>query len=96
MKSSGISCVFHYVVPPRSASAGLKFGRFHGEDAYTAREREIDEAANVLWDIDRVISTAYDFFEEGDKYVEGAQKGSRSAFTGSVEPRGGDYIFYNG
>ncbi len=50
MKSSGISCVFHYVVPPRSASAGLKFGRFHGEDAYTAREREIDEAANVLWD----------------------------------------------
>ena len=43
-------------------------------------------------DIDRVIFTAYDFFEEGDKYV----KGSRSAFTGSVEPCGGDYIFYNG
>ena len=83
-------------VPDLEALEDALYQVFHDEDAYAAREREIDEAANVLWDIDRVISTAYDFFEEGDKYVEGAQKGSRSAFTGSVEPRGGDYIFYNG
>ena len=49
MKSSGISCVFHYV-PLHSAPAGLKFGRFHDENAYAAREREIGEAVNVLWD----------------------------------------------
>ena len=32
-------CVFHYI-PPHSAPAGLKFGRFHGEDEYTTKESE--------------------------------------------------------
>lgn len=39
MKSKGILCVFHYV-PLHSAPAGLRFGRFHGEDVYTTRESE--------------------------------------------------------
>ncbi len=34
MKKRGIICVFHYV-PLHSAPAGLKFGRFSGEDRYT-------------------------------------------------------------
>ncbi len=39
MKEQGIMCVFHYI-PLHTAPAGLKFGRFHGEDKYTTRESE--------------------------------------------------------
>ena len=37
MKDNDILCVFHYV-PLHSAPAGLKFGRFVGEDKYTTSE----------------------------------------------------------
>lgn len=39
MRSQEIYCVFHYI-PLHSAAAGLKFGRFHGEDVYTTKESE--------------------------------------------------------
>jgi len=39
MKEREIGCVFHYV-PLHSAPAGLKFGRFHGEDRYTTKESD--------------------------------------------------------
>ena len=39
MKENDILTVFHYV-PLHSAPAGLKFGRFHGEDRYTTKESE--------------------------------------------------------
>ncbi|MBR4580395.1 MAG: dTDP-4-amino-4,6-dideoxygalactose transaminase [Lachnospiraceae bacterium] len=39
LKESDILAVFHYV-PLHSAPAGLKFGRFHGEDKYTTKESE--------------------------------------------------------
>ena len=39
LKDNGIMAVFHYV-PLHSAPAGLKFGRFHGEDRYTTKESE--------------------------------------------------------
>ena len=39
MKSNEILCVFHYI-PLHSAPAGVKFGRFHGEDEYTTKESE--------------------------------------------------------
>ena len=39
LKESGILAVFHYV-PLHSAPAGIKFGRFHGEDKYTTKESE--------------------------------------------------------
>jgi len=39
LKENGIWAVFHYI-PLHSAPAGLKFGRFHGEDEYTTRESE--------------------------------------------------------
>lgn len=38
-KKESIWAVFHYV-PLHSASAGLKFGRFEGEDRYTTKESE--------------------------------------------------------
>lgn len=39
MRELGIGCVFHYV-PLHSAPAGLKFGRFAGEDVYTTTESD--------------------------------------------------------
>ena len=39
MRENGVLCVFHYV-PLHSAPAGLKFGRFDGEDVYTTQESE--------------------------------------------------------
>lgn len=39
LKEKGILAVFHYI-PLHSAPAGLKFGRFSGEDVYTTKESE--------------------------------------------------------
>ena len=39
LKEKGIMAVFHYI-PLHSAPAGLKFGRFFGEDRHTTRESE--------------------------------------------------------
>ena len=39
LKDNSIVAVFHYI-PLHSAPAGLKFGRFHGEDVYTTRESD--------------------------------------------------------
>ena len=39
LKQNGILAVFHYI-PLHSAPAGVKFGRFDGEDRYTTRESE--------------------------------------------------------
>lgn len=39
LKENGILSVFHYV-PLHSAPAGMKYGRFHGEDRYTTRESD--------------------------------------------------------
>lgn len=39
LKENNINAVFHYI-PLHSAEAGLKFGKFHGEDKYTTKESE--------------------------------------------------------
>ncbi len=39
LKENGVMAVFHYI-PLHTAPAGLKFGRFHGEDKYTTKESE--------------------------------------------------------
>ena len=39
LKARDVYSVFHYI-PLHSAPAGIKFGRFHGEDKYTTRESE--------------------------------------------------------
>ena len=39
LKENGILSVFHYI-PLHSATAGKKFGRFHGTDRYTTKESE--------------------------------------------------------
>lgn len=67
LKQHGVMAVFHYV-PLHSSPAGLKFGRFHGEDAYTTRES--DRLVRLpmyygLIDADRetVIRAVREFFE---------------------------------
>lgn len=39
LKANGVYAVFHYI-PLHSATAGQRFGRFHGEDVYTTKESE--------------------------------------------------------
>ncbi len=39
LKENGVQAVFHYI-PLHTAPAGLKYGRFHGEDKYTTKESE--------------------------------------------------------
>ena len=39
MKEQGILTAWHYI-PLHSAPAGLKYGRFHGEDVYTTKESD--------------------------------------------------------
>lgn len=39
LKENGIQAVFHYI-PLHSAPAGIKYGRFSGEDVYTTKESE--------------------------------------------------------
>ena len=39
LKERQVHSVFHYI-PLHTAPAGLKFGRFHGEDRYTTKESE--------------------------------------------------------
>jgi len=39
LKQNGILAVFHYI-PLHSAPAGIRYGRFHGEDCFTTKESE--------------------------------------------------------
>ena len=64
----GIGSVFHYI-PLHSAPAGLKFGRFHGEDEWTTRESE-RLARLPMWygleggQVKEVVRAVEGFFDE--------------------------------
>ena len=66
MKENDVHTVFHYV-PLHSAPAGLKFGRFAGEDVYTTRESERLVRLPLYYglaqeDLEKVIRLVYGFF----------------------------------
>ena len=66
MKENDVHTVFHYV-PLHSAPAGLKFGRFAGEDVYTTKESERLVRLPLFYglaqeDLEKVIRLVYDFF----------------------------------
>ena len=68
LKSRGILSVFHYV-PLHSAPAGLRFGRFHGEDRYTTAESNRLARLPLYYNMDRkdtdtVIEAVHDFFRQ--------------------------------
>ena len=65
MKERDILCVFHYV-PLHSAPAGLRYGRFDGEDEYTTKESERLVRLPMYYgmrrgDIDRVVAAISSF-----------------------------------
>lgn len=66
MQEHGIKTVFHYV-PLHTAAAGLKFGRFHGEDRYTTKESERLVRLPVFYQLtpekcEQVVKTVFEFF----------------------------------
>lgn len=66
MKEKGIGCVFHYV-PLHSAPAGMKFGRFNGEDTYTTAESDRLVRLPMYYqltepDREQVITAVHGFF----------------------------------
>ncbi len=68
MKENGILTTFHYI-PLHSSPAGLRFGRFHGEDAWTTRESERLVRLPMYYgmteeDRERVIACAREFFSK--------------------------------
>ena len=68
MKNQGVWAVFHYI-PLHSAPAGLKFGRFHGEDEYTTKESERLARLPMFYaltieEVDYICSMVSKFFEE--------------------------------
>ena len=66
MKNNGIICSFHYV-PLHSAPAGLKYGRFNGQDNFTTNESDRLVRLPLYYnmkkkDLHIVISKTFDFF----------------------------------
>jgi dTDP-4-amino-4,6-dideoxygalactose transaminase len=62
-----IQTVFHYI-PLHSAEAGLKYGRFHGEDKYTTKESERLLRLPLYYgltksDIDKVVQKITEFYQ---------------------------------
>lgn len=68
MRKSEICCVFHYV-PLHSSPAGVRYGRFSGEDLYTTTESDRLVRLPLYYgmtemDSDRVIHHTIKFFEK--------------------------------
>ncbi len=67
MKDNGVGCVFHYI-PLHSAPAGMKYGRFNGEDKYTTKESERLARLPLYYNLteedqEKVIDTIYKFYK---------------------------------
>lgn len=68
LKQNNINAVFHYV-PLHSAPAGLKFGRFDGNDDFTTKESERLIRLPIYyglnnWEIEKVIKGINEFFSK--------------------------------
>ncbi len=66
MRSNDVLCVFHYI-PLHSAPAGLKFGRFDGENVYTDKESDKLVRLPLYYmlaesDQDKVIAKTLEYF----------------------------------
>ena len=68
MKANDVLTVFHYV-PLHSAPAGLKYGRFYGEELYTTKESDRLVRLPLYYNLDekdqqKVIDTILSFWKE--------------------------------
>lgn len=67
LRQCGVGAVFHYI-PLHSAPAGVKFGRFHGEDKYTTKEGDRLLRLPMYYgltdeDIQKVIDSVIKFYK---------------------------------
>lgn len=68
LKENGINSVFHYI-PLHSAPAGLKFGRFEGEDKFTTKESERLIRLPMYYglkneDVNKILKVMNEFFRK--------------------------------
>ncbi len=68
----GIMAVFHYV-PLHSSRAGLKYGRFHGDDTYTTEESEKLLRLPMYFGLEekkvnQIIKNVIEFYRGGENY----------------------------
>ena len=68
MKENDILAVFHYI-PLHTAPAGIKYGRFDGQDEFTTKESERLVRLPLYFgmaaeDLEKVIKTIKDFLNE--------------------------------
>lgn len=66
LKENGIQAVFHYI-PLHTAPAGIKYGRFNGEDKYTTKESNRLLRLPMYYnlqkeDAEKVVQTIKDFY----------------------------------
>ena len=66
LKNNDILAVFHYI-PLHSAPAGLKFGRFDGDDIFTTKESERLIRLPMYYglsddEINKILKTTYKFY----------------------------------
>lgn len=71
LKNKQIYCMFHYI-PLHSSPAGLKYGRFSGEDIYTTKESERLVRLPMYYgltkgDCEAVINAVKEFFERNTR-----------------------------
>jgi len=68
LKDNGIYAVFHYV-PLHSSEAGLRYGRFHGDDKFTTKESERLVRLPMYYGLEAektkyIIDTVFSFYTE--------------------------------
>ena len=68
MKENGIICTFHYV-PLHSSPAGLKLGRFNGEDKYTTKESDRLVRLPMYYglssqNVERTVNRIFEFYDQ--------------------------------
>ena len=68
LKENGVKAVFHYI-PLHSSPAGMRFGRFHGEDRFTTKESDRLLRLPMYYglkreDVEYVCGRLYEFYGE--------------------------------
>lgn len=72
LSNHGVMAVFHYV-PLHSSRAGLKYGRFHGDDTYTTEESEKLLRLPMYFGLEekkvnQIIKNVFEFYRGGENY----------------------------
>lgn len=77
LQKHGVQTVFHYI-PLHSANAGIKYGKFHGEDYYTTRESERLLRLPMYYnlteqEINKIVKLVGKYYTSAERMVEYAE-----------------------